>query len=217
MLSSGCHIISITCRHQADASKSLLFQMDIRYYNEEKQMQHAVRRVISRSSERVMPYQVHSHFSVYDLVDWQNVSNIFVEKLPMLAFYCHRIETEIVDRKLDAEVYASFQQMERVRPVLPRYRRIVAGGANVALFGKPGDTDPSLSEFRCVYLNDQDLLVKEWFLVANHPEIQRAVIAREIGDPELSYAERTYQGVITSDAAEVERIARIVGSAIREA
>lgn len=164
-----------------------------------------------------MRYRVDPHFSVYELVDWQNVSNIFIEKRPMLAFYCRKIETEIVERGLKADVYAGFQRLARVKPVLPRYTQMVAQGASVAVFGVPSSKDGDMTGIRAVPLHEADVLVKEWFLVANHPQLQRALIAREVSGAHLPHAERTFEGVLTSDAREITRIARSIAAVLAPA
>jgi DICT domain-containing protein len=160
-------------------------------------------------------YGVDPHFSVYELLDWQNVSNIFIEKRPMLAFYCRQIETEIVERGLQAEVYSGFQRLARVKPVLPRYTRMAQNGAAVSVFGLPGKNDGDLTAVRTVHLRENDTLVKEWFLVAKHPELSRALIAREVSGAELPHAERTFEGVVTSDAQEINRIARTIAATLQ--
>ena len=161
-------------------------------------------------------YSVDGGFSVYDLVDEQDVSNIFVEKRPMLAHYCLRIETELAERGIPATVYVGFQRLRRVRPVLSRYLKIAAAGADIRVFGAPDQNETPLPGVRCVALRAGDQLTREWFLVAHHPNFQRALIAREIGAPDLPHAERTFQGVVTGDAAAIARIAQRIDDAIVE-
>lgn len=160
--------------------------------------------------DKQMSLTVPQEFSVFDLVDWQNVRNIFIKQRPMLAYYCKQIELQVVEHGSAVDVYAGFQRLVRVKPVLPRYRQMADNGANVAVFGQPGEGDPSLTGMRRVVLNERNALIHEWFLVARHPDFNRALIALEIGEPDWPHEQRTFRGVLTSDDADIARIADTV-------
>jgi DICT domain-containing protein len=117
----------------------------------------------------------------------------------------------VVTRQLQAQVFAGFQQLRYVQPVLPRYTR-VAQTAETYVFGQPGDIEIDVPNLQVVELDTQDDLVREWFLVVMHPGYQRALVAREMTAPGTPHARRLFRGIITSESRQVE----LFSNALRE-
>ena len=140
----------------------------------------------------------HPNFSLYDLIDWQNVSSIFTERRVLLARWSASIEQAVVKRQLAADVLAGFQSLDHIAPVLPRYRQLAAVARSLTVFGVPGSLD--LSGLKICALQPESPLVKEWFLIVRHPDYNRALVARELVDAPLCF-----HGILTSDSAQVER------------
>jgi DICT domain-containing protein len=137
-------------------------------------------------------------FSLYALIDWTNVQTIFTERSDLLARWSRDIEMAVIERQLAAEVASGFQYLRRIAPVLPRYRQM-AERASVTVFGVL-DSRTDLSGLQLMALAPADALVKEWFLIVQHPGYTRALVARELDEDA-----RTFHGILTSDPAQVER------------
>lgn len=149
-------------------------------------------------------------FSLYELIDWRNIYNIFSERRALLASWCRTIELAIIERQLDTDVYAGFQQMRYLKPVLPRYQQMSAFAQPIWVFGQGGDDDPEMGNIKGVYLQPGDQLIKEWFLVVNHPSYSRALVAHEMSKPGTPHAKRIFRGILTSDAGQVARFAHLL-------
>lgn len=149
-----------------------------------------------------------SDFSVYALIDWKNVFNIFSERRVLLAHWSKTIEEAVIEQRLKTEVYAGFQHLYFVSPILGRYQQLQEIASSVWLFGTSNARDPVLDRFHCVTLMEDDLLVREWFLVVDHPRYARAIVAREITPPNTKRLDRMFQGVLTSDRTQIKRLIR---------
>jgi len=138
-------------------------------------------------------------FSLFNLVNWQDTSSIFTERRALLARWSHSIEKTILERGLAVDMLAGFQSLDRIAPVLPRYRQLATVAQSLTVIGLPSAT-LDLSGLNILPLNPNDKLVREWFLIVRYSDYNRALIAREIND-----APRSFRGILTSDPAQVER------------
>lgn len=148
-------------------------------------------------------------FSLYDHIDWRNIYNIFSERRALLATWCRTIELAIIERELHTEIYAGFQQLRYLAPVLHRYQKI-STFSRAWVFGQPGEADPPLDGLNAVYLQPGDHLIKEWFLVVNHPTYARALVAHEVSKPGTPHAKRMFRGILTSDHHQVVKFADLL-------
>ena len=139
------------------------------------------------------------NFSLFNLVNWQDTSSIFTERRALLARWSHSIEKTILERELAVDMLAGFQSLDRIAPVLPRYRQLATVAQSLTVIGLPSAT-LDLSGLNILPLNPNDKLVREWFLIVRYSDYNRALIAREIND-----APRSFRGILTSDPAQVER------------
>ena len=139
------------------------------------------------------------NFSLFNLVDWQDTSSIFTGRRALLARWSHSIEKTILERGLTVDMLAGFQSLDRIAPVLPRYRQIATVAHSVTVIGLPSAT-LDLAGLNILPLHPNDKLVREWFLIVRHPDYNRALIAREI-----DHALHSFRGILTSDPAQVER------------
>jgi DICT domain-containing protein len=161
-----------------------------------------------------MTLKIPASFSIYDLVDWRNIYNIFTERRKLLAHWSRTLEENVISQQLQTPVYAGFQQLRYVKPVLPRYHNMLTVTNEIFVFGVPGKADPVLSAFKCVPLRNEDQLTREWFLVVDHPQYRRALVAQEVTPPGTPHAQRLFRGVLTSDRAQIERISEGLKQAI---
>ncbi len=144
-----------------------------------------------------------NRFSLYELIDWRNRYNIFSERRALLASWCRTIELAVIERQINTEVYAGFQQMRYLKPIVPRYQKMSTFASHVWVFGQPSSDDPALESLRGVHLQPGDQLIKEWFLVVNHPSYARALVAHEMSKPGTPHSKRIFRGILTSDHGQV--------------
>lgn len=151
-----------------------------------------------------------NRFSLYELIDWRNMYNIFSERRALLASWCRTIELAVIERQLNTEVYAGFQQIRYLTPILPRYQKMSTFASHVWVFGQPGASDPALDGLHGVHLQPGDQLIKEWFLVVNTPAYARALVAHEMSKPGTPHPKRTFRGILTSDQKQVAQFANLL-------
>jgi DICT domain-containing protein len=138
-------------------------------------------------------------FSLYALVEQDNVSSIFAEQRTLLSHWCKGMEKAVIERQLPVDVLAGFQRIGQIKPVLARYHELNRIAHSLTVFGQP-DATFNLEGIHFVALDKDSPLVQEWFLIIRHPEYMRALIARE----EEANSEH-FRGVLTSDPAQVEQ------------
>jgi len=142
---------------------------------------------------------VSPNFSLFNLVDWQNTSSIFTERRTLLSRWSHSIEKTIVERRLAVDMLAGFQSLDRIAPVLARYRQLDRIAHTLTVIGLPSTT-LDLEGLNILPLSPGDKLVKEWFLIVRHPDYNRALIAREVNE-----SVHSFRGILTTDPVYVER------------
>lgn len=148
------------------------------------------------------------NFSVFNLVDQHSIRNIFAARTDILLKWSYNIENNIIKRKLPASLYVGFQNLSKVTPVMPRYKKLVSTRTEIVAFGTPAHTKHYLSGIRYVEVPPASPLAQEWFVVAHHPNFSRALIAREIC-PE-SHENRIFEGVLLTDPKHVKRISQAI-------
>lgn len=138
-------------------------------------------------------------FSVYSLVNRLNVQNIFTEKRRVLAFWSRTIETVMIEQHLRADVYAGFQQLEFFGPVYERYRQMARCARRLWVFGEPNAEYAPVDNMNIAALGPRHKLTGEWFLVINHNDYWRALVAQELTPPGTPHKERTFKGILSHD------------------
>ncbi len=136
-------------------------------------------------------------FSLYDRIDRQDASSIFVEEIPLLQHWSRSIETAVLELEIAADMAVGFQEIRLIEAHMPRYRRLHEVVRSVTVFGLPGG-DIDLGGLSYAALRPGDALSKEWFVIVKHPDYHRALIARELDD-----ANHSFEGILTSDPAQV--------------
>lgn len=144
-------------------------------------------------------------FSVYEHINPRSVFNVFVETPRALARLSHQIEKELVERQLPAAVFAGFQYTHRFNPVMPRYLRMTSQ-ANIWIFGQGSHPQADSLPFHFVNLQPDSPLVHEWFIIVDHDECRRALIARETAFP--YQRQRQFEGILTSDEGLIRDVSR---------
>lgn len=161
-----------------------------------------------------MALTVATSFSLYHHIDRASVRNIFTENPKILASWCKMMEKAVIDFRLDAEVYAGFQKLRRLSPIFPRYQKMAATARGIWVFGENDMSFPPIDHLNYVALEPDDELTREWFLVVEHRNYARALVAREVTPASIPLTERVFEGVLVNDWDGVRGLKRHLQEAI---
>lgn len=150
--------------------------------------------------------QIDKDFSVYDAFSHDRVLNIFSDRRQMLGRWCASIENAVTHDAIHTTVFAGFQQLEYMLPVMERYERMAKNSNKIYIFGQPYEDMPSIENITYVHLQPDHQLCKEWFLVVHHPLYSRALIALETSPPNTPHKDRMFKGLLTNDVSMIEPI-----------
>jgi Sensory domain in DIguanylate Cyclases and Two-component system len=120
------------------------------------------------------------------------------------------IESAILLRTNRAgRVYAGFEKLSTLQPIIDRYLRIADVSDSVYLFGQPDWQPPKHPNIRIVSLSSSFRLSRELFLIAESSNLSRAVIAfDEEGKDDETMPERIRYWVLkTSNKLAVHSLA----------
>lgn len=148
-------------------------------------------------------------FSLYDTVDWQHI-NGFTERRSVLANWCRAVELAYIVGSYTAMIYAGFQRLTYLTPILHRYKKMSRTASAIWVLGQPGDRDLQTDGLNVLRLQEDDPLCGEWFLIVNHPAYGRALVARELTQPGLPHADRRFHGMITRDPTLIAQFAALL-------
>lgn len=133
----------------------------------------------------------------------------FRAQVPTLEYISLLIENAILLRThRGGRVYAGFESLSRMEPVVDRYMRIADVSERVYVFGESDWRPPRHPNMRVIALDGESRLAREWFVVASSPALSVALVGvDEGGDGERAYEERTFRALKTHDPALVRRLA----------
>ena len=132
-------------------------------------------------------------------------------------YVCLMIENAILLRTNRAgRVYAGFEKLSTLQPIIDRYLRIADVSESVYLFGQPDWQPPKHPNIRIVSLNPSFRLSRELFLIVQSSNLSRAVIGfDEEGESNDDIAEQIRYWVLkTSNAPAVHNLASEVEGVI---
>jgi len=93
-------------------------------------------------------------------------------------YLCLLIENSILLRSSrSGRVYAGFERLSALQPIIERYLRIADLSECVYLFGQPDWEPPRHPNIRVVELNSSVRLSRESFLIVQSPDLNRAIVA----------------------------------------
>ena len=143
----------------------------------------------------------------------------FRARVPSLEYFSLLIENALLLRThRGGRVYAGFQKLSRMEPVVDRYMRIADISERVHVFGEPDWGPPRHPNMRVMRLAADDRLARDWFVVADSPSLRVALVARdEDGFSTPVLEERHFSALKTHDPALVQRLASAAESLIDEA
>ena len=134
----------------------------------------------------------------------------FRAQVPALEYLSLLIENAILLRThRGGRLYAGFEQLSRMEPVVDRYMRIADVSERVYVFGEPDWKPPRHPNMRVIELEGSPRLTREWFVVADSPALRVALVG--LGEEGLTARavpeERTFAALKTHDPAVVRRLA----------
>lgn len=141
---------------------------------------------------------------------------VFRAQVPCLEYMSLLIENALLLRThRGGRLYAGFQKLSNMEPVVDRYMRIADISERVYVFGEPDWTPPRHPNMAVVKLHEGMPLLREWFVVADSPALRVAMIALE-EEHALStpHEERFFRALKTHDPALVQRLASAAESLI---
>ena len=147
-----------------------------------------------------MAVYINQNFSVYQHILPDTSRNIFSNNGQMLAHWCASIEKEIINQSIPLTLFVGFQKLDHFVPMMERYKSIAQVANHVYVFGEPSEKVKAIPNITYVHLAHHAQLRNEWFLVAYHKDYARALIALETTPSQKPHHERTFKGVLTSDA-----------------
>jgi DICT domain-containing protein len=134
----------------------------------------------------------------------------FRAQVPCLEYVTLLIENALLLRThRGGRVYAGFERLSSLEPVVDRYMRIADVSERVHVFGERDWEPPRHPNVRVVAVAPGTRLAREWFVVAHSPALHAALVAVDeegaaaAGTPE----ERHFRAFKTCDPALVERLA----------
>jgi DICT domain-containing protein len=134
----------------------------------------------------------------------------FRAQVPALEYLSLLIENAVLLRThRGGRLYAGFEKLSRMEPVVDRYMRIADVSERVYVFGEPDWKPPRHPNMRVVELEGAPRLAREWFVVADSPALRVALVGFDeegfTSRPVLE--ERTFSALKTHDPAVVRRLA----------
>jgi DICT domain-containing protein len=133
----------------------------------------------------------------------------FRAQVPALEYISLLIENALLLRThRGGRLYAGFEKLSRMEPVVDRYMRIADISERVYVFGEADWEPPRHPNMRVVRLTDGIRLAREWFVIAASPSLSVALFGvDEDGFDKPVLEERTFSALKTSDPALIQRLA----------
>ena len=153
-------------------------------------------------------------FSVYDIIKKQHPSNIFLTELDYMYHLSRVIERDVLTHQLDAPFYVGFQSIDKLLPILERYKQISDVTKETVVFGKPSPEVCTVPGLNFVHIAAHSKLAKEWFLVIHHPDYSRVLAAREVTPPSGEESEREFEAIMTYEPDIVRCVADSIAGAL---
>jgi DICT domain-containing protein len=134
----------------------------------------------------------------------------FRAQAPSLEYVSLLIENALLLRThRGGRVYAGFERLSNMEPVVDRYMRIADISERVYVFGEPDWSPPRHPNMAVIRLRGGVPLSREWFVIADSPSLRVALVA--VSDPAdaraLTREERYFRALKTHDPALVQRLA----------
>lgn len=137
-------------------------------------------------------------------------------KLPGVEYASLMIENAVLLRtNRSGRVYAGFEKLSCMKPVVDRYQRIADVSDSVYIFGEPDWKPPRHPNIRTINLSADSPLAHECFLIADSSTLHVAVVACDEEGFEMGGSEqRSFTTLKTSNIAAVTALANFADGVI---
>lgn len=130
-------------------------------------------------------------------------------------YACLMIENAILLRTNRAgRVYAGFEKLSALQPIIDRYMRIADVSECVYLFGQDDWRPPRHPNIRLITLNQDVRLAREWFVIAHSKSLSCAMVAFDEAGPETSPEQIRYWALKSSNPEIVASLSNAVEGVI---
>ena len=135
---------------------------------------------------------------------------------PCLEYVSLLIETAILLRThRSGRIYVGFERLSRMEPIIARYLRIADVSERLYVFGEPDWQPPRHPNMRALKLAPDARLAREWFVIADAPNMQVALVAYdEDGFDAPALDARNFSAFKSTDPAIVTQLAAAAESLI---
>jgi DICT domain-containing protein len=142
----------------------------------------------------------------------ERVTFRFRSQVPCLEYVSLLIENMLLLRAVRVgRVYAGFERLSHLEPVVDRYLRIADLSERVYIFGETNWLPPRHPNMQIISIKPEMNLAREWFVVVDSPALHCALVAHdETGWMIPMSEERTFTALVTHNAALVDRFAEAI-------
>jgi DICT domain-containing protein len=135
-------------------------------------------------------------------------SFFFRAKAPCIEYACLLIENALLLRTNRAgRIYAGFEKLSFMLPVIDRYLRIADVSECVYVFGQADWKPPRHPNMRLINLSEDFRMAREWFLIVDSPDLSAALVAAEEDGLETAQLdERNFTAFKSSNRAIVAKL-----------
>lgn len=163
-----------------------------------------------------------------ELAQLQNANVFFTTSVLGMKAISHVIEDQAITLGRPFHFYSAFQKLSRIKDQEERYRKILATGNPVHIFGIPDMKlwrDPNLIEIALDPPTDdgRPCLARNWFVVLHNPQfVSMALVSRELpglnrpagAADKLVY--RNFEGFWTYDKEAISRVVEVLDGYIQQ-
>jgi DICT domain-containing protein len=130
-------------------------------------------------------------------------------------YACLLIENAVLLRTNRAgRVYAGVEKLSSLQPIIDRYMRIADVSEAVYLFGQDDWRPPRHPNVRLVTLNNDFRLAREWFVIAQSPSFNAALVAFDESGPDGPPEQIRFWALKTSNPLVVRGLSHAVEGVI---
>jgi len=144
------------------------------------------------------------HSSAFDAFNTSHVSNVVLSNTNMqyMVRWSHRIEDRMLTER-SGTLLIGAQYLSNIVDRLPFYE-LLAERHQVILYALPDVSTAVMDKIHFMPLREHDLMMQEWFVVAQTLTYQRALIARE--RPHRKANQRRFQSLLVHNPQQINAI-----------
>lgn len=139
----------------------------------------------------------------------ERTSFTFHARVPCLEYVSLLIENQLLLRPVrTGRIYAGFQKLSRLRPIIDRYLRIADLSERVYVFGEDDWHPPRHPNMQPILIKPEAMLAREWFVIVESPSARLALIAVDETGWSVPVAEdRLFRALVSHDAKLIAHLA----------